>query len=104
MGSPPPPPESSSNDQDVVEAGVDFDLNPPTASSLCGFKFPPTFSFSFSFHIPGFPACITNPLSCIPIPWLSLSCDLSNPISGGWGGERTDTSDKPDDEDKPWVE
>lgn len=105
MGQPPPPPEPDAADQDVVDAGVDFDPSPPTASSICGFKFPPSFHFFFSFHLPGLPACLVDPLSCIPIPWLSLRCDLSDPIGAGWGGGRpVSHDDESTDEASPWVE
>lgn len=96
MGAPPPKSEPPSDEQDVVEVGVDFDPEPPTASSLCGFKFPPSFSFSFGFNLTGIPACITDPMSCIPFPWLSLNCDLANPVSVGWGGGKTPTVDSED--------
>lgn len=105
MGAPPPKDEPDSQGQDIVEAGVDFDPSPPTASSLCGFKFHPSFSFSFGFHLPALPACLLDPLSCIPIPWISLSCDLANPVSAGWGGGKEVNVDKDSqrDEQDPWA-
>lgn len=93
MADPPPKP-------DLVEADVDFDPSPPTAQSLCGFKFPPTFSFGFGFNLPALPACLLDPMSCIPFPWLSLNCDLAEPVSAGWGGGKTPTMDTEDNTDQ----
>ena len=105
MASPPPKSEPPPAEQDVVEAGIDFDPEPPTASSLCGFKFPPTFNFFFSFNLPALPACLLDPLSCIPFPWLSLNCDLANPVSVGWGGGKEPQVDEPDNtEENPFDE
>lgn len=101
MANPPPPPEPTPEEQDLIDVDADFDLDPPTASSLCGFKFP-TFNFSFGFNLPPIPACLLDPMSCIPFPFLSLNCDLADPISVGWGGGKVAAVDPSEDESKPF--
>jgi hypothetical protein len=73
-------------------AGVDLDgglADDPSASSICGFTFPPFIFFKFGFHLPfiGFPPSLP-----IPHIGLSINCDLSNPLSVNtsvtWGGGR----------------
>lgn len=91
MGWPPPPDAPSLDAQASVDASASFEPS-PSGPSLCGFHFPPVFSFSLAFHLPKFP----------PFPWpplfsffLSFKCDLSNPIDAevGFGGGRVGTQD-----------
>lgn len=85
-----------------VTANIDFDPDPPSAQSLCGFKFP-TFNFTFGFNIPALPKCLVDPLSCLPIPYLSLSCDLGKPIEVGWGGGKEPNVDPINQEQDPFA-
>jgi hypothetical protein len=103
MSNPPPDPEPTPEEQDLIEVNADFDPDPPTASSLCGFRFPPNFTFGFGLNFPPIPACLLDPLSCIPFPWLSLNCDLAEPISLGWGGGKEVAVDPGEDESNPFV-
>ncbi len=90
MGSPPPKDAPSVEEQDAVQADAGFEPS-PTGATICGFGIP-SFTFSLSLFIPGFP----------PFPWppifnffIALNCDLSNPIDAGvsFGGGRVSNID-----------
>lgn len=68
-----------------VSADLGFSAPAVDSLSLCGFKFPPTFKFSIGFKLPGFVLELPLPF---PLPWITLNCDLANPLSAGWGGGR----------------
>lgn len=87
-GTPPPADAPSLADQASVSADVSFSPS-PTAADICGFKIPPTFTFSLSAVIP-------FPSFKLPLPFnfaLSLKCDLSDPIDAEitFGGGRKPT-------------
>lgn len=87
-GTPPPDDAPPPDVQDVLTVDASFPPS-PTAASICGFKFPPTFSFNISINIP-------FPNFKLPLPFnfsLSLTCDLDNPIGAevSFGGGRTPT-------------
>lgn len=67
-----------------VSADIGFGAPALDAVSICGFKFPPKFNFKFGFSLPALPPFPPQ----IPFPWIVLNCDLSKPISLGWGGGR----------------
>lgn len=71
-----------------VSADVGFDAPALDSASLCGFKFPPIFKFSFGFVFPGISFDFA-----LPIPYIALTCDLNNPVSAGFGGGRMPTFD-----------
>jgi len=81
-----PPPEAQAT------ATVDAGFPPsPTATDICGIKFPPTFTFSLSLNIP-------FPNFALPFPFnfsLSLKCDLDDPVDAevSFGGGRKSTGD-----------
>jgi hypothetical protein len=103
MANPPPKSEPPPEEQDLVEAGIDFDPNPPTAATLCGFQLP-KFTFGFEFLLPELPPCLVDPTSCLPpIPFISLNCDLADPISVGWGGGRETNVDPEDPNEDPFA-
>lgn len=98
-GYPPPPDEPSVEDQGLVDASASFEPG-PDAISICGFKFPPTFKFSFGFKLPS----LTLPLPPKFSFSIGINCDLDNPfdVSGGveWGGGRKASGPRdPDDVD-----
>lgn len=67
-----------------VSADIGFAAPSLDSLSLCGFTFPPRFVFNLGFRIPGFKLVLPT----IPFPWITLNCDLNDPISAGWGGGR----------------
>jgi hypothetical protein len=60
-------------------ASLDFPPS-PSASSLCGFKFPPTVALKFSFKLP--PLATLSPFPPLPSVHvgLALNCQASNPL------------------------
>lgn len=98
MGFPPPEDFPTPAQQDIVSADASFAPG-PSASSICGFKFPPTFNFSFGFNLPPLPIPFKLPSFNISI---MINCDLNNPfsLSGGveYGGGRKATFDIDDDQ------
>lgn len=97
-GSPPPPNFPTPEEQDIVTADASFQPG-PDAKSICGFKFPPKFNFSFGFNLPPLP--IPFKLPTIDIS-LAINCDLDNPFgfSAGvsFGGGRVASYDLDQDE------
>jgi hypothetical protein len=101
MGYPPPVDAPSVADQDIASANASFKPG-PDAVSICGFKFPPKFNFSFGFNLPPlppFPPTFNFNFS------LGINCSGDgNPfnVAGGvsFGGNRTSTGPRdPDDKD-----
>lgn len=89
MGFAPPPDAPTPAEQDAVAVEASFEPS-PTGASICGFGVP-SFSFGLSIKLPA-----------LPIPQLptfdffvSLNCDLSNPIdaSFAFGGGRVGSAD-----------
>ena len=98
-GNPPPPDAPSLADQVGVDASASFEPG-PTSISLCGFKFPPLFKFSFGFKLPS----LKLPLPISFFFNLGINCDLDNPfdVSAGvnYGGNRAVLGPQdPDDKD-----
>ena len=96
-GNPPPPDAPPPDDQDLVTADASFEPG-PSAVSLCGFAFPPTFKFSFGFKLPS----LTLPLPINFFFNLGINCSLDNPfdLSAGVsaGGGRTALGPRDPDE------
>lgn len=90
-----PPPE----EQDLVTADASFEPG-PDAFSICGFKFPPKFNFSFGFNLPPIPIPFKLPTFDIS---LGLNCSLDNPFSFSgnisYGGGRVASFDTDNDEE-----
>lgn len=86
MGTPPQP----SGPAPGVTADVGLPPS-PSATDLCGFKFPPTLQFKIGFSLPS--GGIQFPPQ-LPVPHLALAlnCNASNPLSVNagiaWGGGR----------------
>jgi len=94
MGFPPPPDAPSLADQQSLSLSVALAPS-PTGFEICGFQIP-GFEFNVTFRIPGFPSFDFPPFFFFA---LALNCDLSNPISAGFGGGRAGTSGLEDDEE-----
>jgi hypothetical protein len=97
------PPKNNNCELDAsADAGLSSSALP--IISLCGFNIGlPSFVFSFGFKLPKFDFKLPFP----PLPNLTLSCDLANPIGASWGGGRfstalpcADESNQPDSEDQ----
>jgi hypothetical protein len=81
-----PPPQPAS-------ASVGFEPA-PTGASLCGFGIP---GFSLSIKLPSF--SLPSISFSLPTFALGLNCDLSNPLSVGFGGGRVSGVDPDADPD-----
>jgi hypothetical protein len=93
MPSPPPPNAPSPDQQDAATKAATFQPA-PDAASICGFKFPP--SFSFSLNATGI--SIPLPTFNLPLPFnlgfvIPLKCDLSDPTANEtkFGGGKVQT-------------
>lgn len=95
MGSPPPEDAPPPEEQAAVQADAGFEPS-PTGATLCGWGFP-AFQFSLNFKIP--------PLPFPSLPtfdyFISLNCDLSDPIDASFefGGGRVGQSDVDSDDE-----
>ena len=97
-GNEPPVDFPSPEEQDLVNADASFAPG-PDAKSICGFKLPPKFNFSFGFNLP--PIRFPFKFPTIDISF-AINCDLDNPfsVSAGLsaGGGRVANVDTDDDE------
>ncbi len=96
MGVAPPPDFPTPEESAGVDASAGFSPS-PSGASLCGFGLP-SFKFNIGFRLPAFPPAGFPPTFNF---FLSLNCDLSNPIdsSFSYGGGRMPNLPARDPED-----
>lgn len=96
MGFAPPEDAPSPEVQDAVQLDAGFEPS-PSGATLCGFGIP-TFALNLAFKIP------IPPFPTLPTfdYFITLNCDLSNPIDAefGFGGGRVGTADVDSDDEQ----